>query len=88
MTNSLIVEKSLMDIYEIVMKLVGPIHPIGETNADNARFENLKTLCTVTDQLVSAIDEVGYRHKDSQEYSVKRAADRARKFMDDLGITD
>ncbi len=27
---------------EIIMTLVGPINPIGETNTDEQRFENLK----------------------------------------------
>jgi len=78
-----------MDHKEIVMRLVGPIDPIGETNTDNARFENLKVLCELVDDLVSAIDGVAYKHKDSYEYSRKRAADYASNFMTkNLGIPD
>ena len=90
MVTKLIDEKDCcqMDIYDVVMKLVGPIQPVGETRTDDERFENLKVLCTVTDRLVAAIDDIGYRCKDAHQYSIKRAADRATKFMNDLGIPD
>ncbi len=78
-----------MEIHEIVEKLIGPINPVGETNADDKRFENLKTLCTVVNELVTDIDNVAYHYKDSQEYSVKRAVDYAKNFMTNtLGITE
>lgn len=77
-----------IDIYAVVMKLVGQIEPVGETHADDRRFENLKDLCRVADRLVSAIDAVGYEYKDSHQFSVKRAANYAQKFMTDLGIPD
>ena len=74
---------------EIVQKLIGPIHPIGESNADNARFENLKTLCDLVNDLVTDIDSVGYENKDHYEYSRKRAADYVSVFMTKtLGISD
>lgn len=86
MSKQLIDEKPQMDIYSVAMKLAGPINPVGETRTDEERFENLKTLCRVADKLVSAIDDIGYRYKDSHAFSVKRAAEYAQKFMDDLGI--
>jgi uncharacterized protein YaaR (DUF327 family) len=78
-----------MEIHEIVEKLIGPINPVGETNADDKRFENLKKLCAVVNELVTDIDNVAYHYKDSQEYSVKRAADYAKNFLTNtLGITE
>lgn len=68
---------------EIVKKLIGPIRPVGETNTDNERFENLKNLCQLVDDLVTEIDSVGCDFKDSHEFSVKRASEYASKFLTD-----
>lgn len=70
-----------LPLLEIVNKLVGPINPVGETNTDNDRLENLKNLCELVNDLVSAIDEVGYRNKDSFEHSRKAAAGYAENFL-------
>lgn len=76
-----------MEIKEIVLKLVGNVHPIGETRTDNANFENLKMLCELVDKLVGVIDSVNYANKDSHEFSRKRASEYARDFLTDtLGI--
>lgn len=32
----------MIDTYEVVKKIIGKIEPLGETNIDNDRFENLK----------------------------------------------
>lgn len=66
---------------DIVNKLIGPIRPVGETNTDNERFENLKVLCQLVDELVREIDAVGYNFQNSHEFSVKRASDYASKFL-------
>ena len=72
---------------EIINKIIGPINPIGETNTDNERFENLKQMCDLVDNLVSQIDSVHYKNKDSHEFSVKRASDYASNFLSQrLGI--
>ena len=70
-----------MELTEIVMKSVGKIRPVGETNQDNINFENLKTLCDLVRNLVSEIDSVAYDFKDSYEFSVKRASDYANDFL-------
>jgi len=74
---------------EIVYRLIGNISPQGNSALDDFSFENLKELCELVDSLVRDIDEVHYRNKDAQEYSVKRAADYARNFIDNtLSIKD
>ena len=78
-----------MDIYEIVTKLVGRINPVGETNTDNERFENLKVMCELVEKLVVDIDTVGYSNRTAYEFSKKRAADYVDKFITDrLGISN
>ena len=71
-----------MDYKEIVQRLVGPIDPVGETNSDNKRFDNLKVMCALVDALVSDIDSVAYANRDRAEYSMKRAGEYAFNFLD------
>ena len=76
-----------MTYTEIVSKLIGNINPIGETNTDNERFENLKQICELVNNLVSQIDSVSYENRNSNEFSVKRASDYASEFLSQtLGI--
>lgn len=72
---------------EIVKKLIGEIRPVGETNTDEQRFENLKEICELVNELVSEIDSVSYDFKDSYEHSVKKASEYAKNFLTkELGI--
>lgn len=76
-----------MNHLEIVNKLIGPVRPVGETNTDNERFENLKNLCKLVDELVTEIDAVGCDFRDSYEFSVKRASEYASSFLTEtIGI--
>ena len=77
-----------MTTHEIVTKLIGPIAPVGETNTDNARFENLKNMTELVDELLTDIDAVAYLNKDRQEFSMKRAGDFASAFFDKIGIKE
>jgi len=68
------------DIHYIVTKLVGAIDPVGETNEDNARFENLKVLTELVEDLLTDINCV-YHYINRHEYSMKRAGEYADKFL-------
>ena len=46
---------SIMNIYEIVKELVGPIEAVGETHEDLRRFENLKQITALVDRLLGDI---------------------------------
>ena len=70
-----------MDLHEIVKKLVGRINPVGETTTDNERFDNLRVLRGLVENLIIDIDNVNYQNKQSHEYSVKRAAEYADNFL-------
>ena len=76
-----------MEIIDIVRKLIGPVEPVGETNADDERFKNLESLTELVDRLVFDIDQVAMQ-KNRIEYSMKRAGLFADKFLADLGIED
>jgi len=74
-------------IYEVVKKLIGKIKPIGETNIDNTRFNNLKILTELVDKLIYDIDSI-IPYKNKPEHSMKKAGNFADKFFDNLGITE
>ena len=74
---------------EIVSKIIGNINPTGKSEVDVERLENLKVMCTLVDDLVTAIDAVSYNNKDSKEHSVKEMSDYANNFLTKkLGIKD
>ena len=76
-----------MDLEDIVMKLNGPVDPVGDSNTDAKRLTNLKSLCELVDRLVYHIDMVASdpgEHMDSV-LSMKKYAN---KFLDELGIVE
>lgn len=66
---------------EIILKLIGPLRPIGETNEDLIRFENLKTLCECAEEILLEINRVACRTH-GNEFSIKRNVDFAKEFLD------
>ncbi len=70
-----------MDYYKITKKLIGPIKPVGETNEDERRMQNLIDTCNLIDSLLSDLHEVASLH-DRFEYSVKRAGTYAKYYTE------
>ena len=82
-------ERLNMDLYEVVQKLVGPTEPIGETQTDNIRFENLKALTNLTSKIITDLCRLKRTCENQKEYSIKRAGQYAAKFLtDEIGIKD
>jgi len=76
-----------INYHELVNRLIGPIDPVGSTDKDELRFENLEAMCNLITKLVQDIDRVHYDNKDRSEHSIKKAADFASNFLtNDLGI--
>ena len=75
-----------MQIYDVVKKVIGEIDPVGETNLDEKRFDNLRAMAALIGRLLSDMDDVFYQNKDRQEYSMKRASVFVNKFFDEIGI--
>ncbi len=71
------------EIYKVVKKLIGNIEPVGETNEDNRRMENLKEIIDLTHGLLLDIEFVS-TYKDRVEYSVKEAGEKASYFLKTL----
>ena len=47
-----------MDLHEIVMKLNGPIKPIGKTEVDDIRYNNLDSLIQLINELITDVEDV------------------------------
>lgn len=73
----------MMELYEIVMKLVGPVQPIGETRADGERLANMKALTELVDRLLREIERAA-RSADRVEASMKAIGAHARAFLKDV----
>lgn len=71
-------------ILKVVMKLMGPITPVGETTQDDERFENLKSMCDLVEKLIMGIEYVAHSNKDAYEFSKNRAGEYAQKFITSL----
>ena len=69
-----------MKIEEIVMKLTGPVEPVGESNRDTLRLSNLGTLADVVDALIEEIARVAKYH-DRHEASMSHAGKQATKWL-------
>ena len=70
-----------MTYTEITKKLVGDISPVGESNTDDVRFENLKEMCKLANDLIIEIDNVACYNRKNNAFSVKRSADYASNFL-------
>lgn len=73
----------IMDLHEIVKKLNGPISPMGESNMDTKRFENLKTMIDLADQLIADI-QFASRYAGSHKHSVSKIGKHAKEWINSL----
>lgn len=62
---------------EIIRKLIGPIHPIGKSEVDRERLENLHALGELIIWLLHDIDRIRLSNKDAYEHSVIKAVTEA-----------
>lgn len=69
-------------IADIVMKIIGEIEPIGKSEIDNARFDNLLCLENTLDIL---LDEIRFikEKKPNYEYSVKKVQWQADLWLEE-----
>lgn len=83
----MIMEK--ISLKDVVLRLVGEIHPVGESYEDKKRFENLKSLCELVEELVCEIDRLSCDNKNDYRASVSMAGRYADNFIEkNLGIKD
>lgn len=73
------------DMYQIVMTLIGPIYPMGESQGDTERLDNLHELTHLIDDLLTDVQSIAMETR--QEASIAKAARHARNRMDGWGIS-
>jgi len=76
-----------INLHAVVRKLAGPVRPVGDHGADEARFANLERIIGLVDHLIYDLREVA-NDAGSHEASVKRAGERARDFIAAIGSED
>lgn len=69
-----------MEMYEIVMKLIGPVRPTGDHAADQKRLANMEKLTELVDRLLFEIDSATTAATRT-EASMKAIGDHAKDFM-------
>lgn len=69
-----------MNHHEIVKKLIGPIKPVGKSEIDSERFENLKATIELMSSLLFEIEYVA-KSSESHESSVNKAGNYAKDFL-------
>ena len=72
-----------MTMQDVVMKLIGKIIPVGVTEIDEERFNNLVALTEVLNGLITEVKSLA-TYRNNYQYSVSRAGKHAQKFLDKL----
>ena len=75
-------EQTRINLY-VTKKLLGDIDPVGETNIDEKRLENLEETIQLVDGLIYDIFQVSL-NKNSQYHSMKMSGERAYKYLKSL----
>jgi hypothetical protein len=70
-----------MTNHDVVKKLVGKIRPVGESNTDAERLENLKEMCHLVEMLLMDIVDLVHDNKDDKQGSVRKCGDYAANFL-------
>ena len=80
-------ERIEITIKGIVKKLIGQIHPLGETHIDTERYENLILMCEIADDLIREISDVA-KNASRHEISMKQAGEYALKWVKETADKD
>ncbi len=76
----------LMTNYDVVRKLIGPIHPVGESHTDHDRYKNLGAMTQLVDKLMFDLHQVARSLR--PEASIQKAAKHASEFIDEIKAAD
>ena len=70
-----------MNKYEIVMKLIGEVIPVGEQHTDDERFENLKDLIALAKDINELLVDIAKEERNAPEASRHRAGHTAYCYL-------
>lgn len=68
------------DVHDVVMRLVGPVSAVGESNEDARRLVNLNYLTELVDGLLAEIDQAAVAAS-RPEASMKKIGERAQEYL-------
>lgn len=74
-----------MSISDILGKLLGEIQPIGETNEDNKRYENIQNYYEALSYIISCLS-IASQNKDRQEYSMQKIGKECYDILKEYGL--
>lgn len=74
-----------MELIDIVRKLVGPIQPVGETNADAKRLENIAEVAELVECLLCDIAQAA-ENADRPEASMRAIGQKAKMYLDEFCV--
>jgi len=77
-------ENRTLTPFQIVQKLIGDIRPIGESNTDYERLENMKQMCKLAEEILYEIDIVSTGYPFNKGYSIRRNCDYGIKFLNKI----
>ena len=75
-----------MTNFEIIKKLIGPIDPVGVSETDAERLENMKAMCELAEQILTHIDNVSCCNSMRKESSVVTLCNYGIKFLERIGF--
>ena len=75
-------EQTRINLY-VTKKLLGDIDPVGESNIDEKRLENLEETIQLVDRLIYDIFQVSL-NRNSQYHSIKILGERAHEYLKSL----
>lgn len=73
------------EITKLLDMLIGEVEAVGETNADNRRLDNLKTLIDVTNWCLDGLQFAMASGYGRPEYSMKKISQTAQCALDEYG---
>jgi hypothetical protein len=73
-----------MEIHDIVKKLIGPVTPVGKSEVDSERLNNLVVLCDLVEQLILDIEDIDYIHGHSHQASIKKICEYSKEFLNNI----
>lgn len=76
-----------MSITEIFNKLCGNITPVGETNEDNKRYENIQNYYELLCYIISSL-EIASEYKYRQEYSMQKIGKECDEILKEIGLKE
>jgi len=74
------IKENYMTVYDVVKKLIGEIEPVGETNTDNKRYENLTKTIELVDLLIDNIIDVSV-YSARTEHSMNKVGKKAAEYL-------